>query len=104
MQEVINNENKNIIFLEGTGSTRSRNGGNFISYILGKQKETSTLKLNKLVDMVLNGLVSEELYATKKQEITNELNAVKTEIEIYEKANDDFKEVLINAFYLASKP
>lgn len=61
------------------------------------------MKLNKLIDMTLNNLISEEIYQFKKEEITKELNSVKTEIEIHDLANDDFKNLLITAFYLASK-
>lgn len=70
---------------------------------LHKQKENCNTKLNKLVDMTLNNLISEEIYQSKKEEITKELNLVKTEIEIHDLANDDFKNLLITAFYLASK-
>lgn len=70
---------------------------------LHKQKENCNTKLNKLVDMTLNNLISEEIYQSKKEEITKELNSVKTEIEIHDLANDDFKNLLITAFYLASK-
>lgn len=44
---------------------------------LHKQKENCNTKLNKLVDMTLNNLISEEIYQSKKEEITKELNSVK---------------------------
>ena len=70
---------------------------------LHKQKQLADSKLNKLVDMVLNGLINEEIYERKKEEITQELISIKVEIEIHDQANDSFKEMLITAFYLASK-
>jgi len=64
---------------------------------LHQQKENCSKKLNKLVDMVLNGLVSEEIYEIKKTEINQEMINAKVELEIHEKANDDFKNLIITS-------
>jgi site-specific DNA recombinase len=70
---------------------------------LNKQKENCKAKLNKLVDMVLNNLITEEIYNTKKAEIEKEIKYAVVEIQLHEQADNNFKECLITAFYLASK-
>ena len=70
---------------------------------LNKQKENCKSKLNKLVDMVLNNLITEEIYNTKKEEIEKELKSCIVEIEMHDNADTDFKQALTTAFYLTSK-
>ena len=53
--------------------------------------------------MVLNNLITEEIYNIKKQEIEKELKSITVEIEMHDNADTDFKQALTTAFYLASK-
>ena len=53
--------------------------------------------------MVLNNLITEEIYNIKKAEIEKEMKSTIVEIQLHEQADNNFKECLITAFYLASK-
>ena len=70
---------------------------------LRKQQDNCKLKLNRLIDMTLNGLFTEEICKSKKAEIEKELKSIAVEIEMHDNADSKFKEHLTTAFYLASK-
>ncbi len=70
---------------------------------LRKQQDNCKLKLNRLIDMTLNGLFTEEICKSKKAEIDKELKSIAVEIEMHDNADTHFKETLTTAFYLASK-
>ncbi|MDD2840482.1 MAG: hypothetical protein PHY80_05190 [Rickettsiales bacterium] len=48
-------------------------------------------------------LITEKIYQQKKEELNKELVSIKTETELHDDGDEDFKKMLITAFYLASK-
>lgn len=70
---------------------------------INKAHAKATEKLSVLLDMRLEGKISEEVYEMKSKSLNEELVALNEEKKAHQKADDDFEGTVITAFTLASK-
>ncbi len=70
---------------------------------LRKEKDSIKDKINRLLDLHLERVISKEEYHSKKEDLERQLAKVKTEQEMHENADGGFKDAVVTAFNLANK-
>ncbi len=70
---------------------------------LRKEKDSIKDKINRLLDLHLERLISKEEYHSKKEDLEKQLAKVKTEQEMQENADGGFKDAVVTAFNLDNK-
>ena len=70
---------------------------------LRKEHDSIKDKVNRLLDLHLERVISKEEYHSKKEDLEKQLAKVKTEQELHENADGGFKDAIVTAFNLANK-
>lgn len=82
-------------------SEKQYHGQKLIS--LRKENDSIKDKVNRLLDLHLERVISKEEYHSKKEDLERQLAKVKTEQEMHESADGGFKDAVVTAFNLANK-
>ena len=70
---------------------------------LSKLEASLNNKINKLLDIYLEGTITEEIYNFKNKTLKTQIIKAKTERQTHENADNDFKTTIVTAFELANK-
>ena len=89
-------------YLQQSHEAEKKYHGNKINVLI-KEEGNIKNKINRLLDLYLERSINEPTYNSKNKDLERQLAKIKTEKEIHEGADGDFKKTVVTALQLANK-